>query len=119
MIPGMSKSFIATQFTDFLTRYHYVVPLVMDITWDSVKADLNFQKHGVSFEEAATVIQSAMTVTIDDNDTDEQRFVTIGVSIKLRVLMVVHTYRDDTEIRIISARKATKNEHRQYGGLLS
>ena len=81
-----------------------MVLLLVDITWDPIKADINFQKHGVSFEEAATVIQSAMTVTIEDNDTDEERFITIGVSVKLRVLMVVHTYRDDSEIRIISAR---------------
>lgn len=86
----------------------------MDITWDPLKADINFKKHGISFEEAATVIQSAMTVTIEDASTDEQRFVTIGMSIKLRVIMVVHTYRDDEEIRIISARKATKKEQAVY-----
>ena len=80
----------------------------MDIIWDPIKAGINFKKHGVSFEEAVTVIQSAMTVTIEDSSTDEQRFATIGVSVKLRILMVVHTYRDDSEIRIISARKATK-----------
>jgi uncharacterized DUF497 family protein len=87
----------------------------MDITWDSIKAELNFKKHGVSFEEAATVIQAAMTVTVEDETSpDEQRFVTIGVSVKLRVLMVVHTYRDDEEIRIISARKATQKEREVY-----
>lgn len=87
----------------------------MVITWDSVKADINFKKHGISFEEAVTVIQSAMTVTVeDDSSTDEQRFVTIGMSIKLRVILVVHTYRDDEEIRIISARKATKKEQEVY-----
>lgn len=87
----------------------------MDITWDPIKADINFKKHGVSFEETATVIQSAMTVTAeDDTSPSEQRFVTIGVSVKLRVLMVVHTYRHDEEIRIISARKATKKEQKTY-----
>jgi uncharacterized DUF497 family protein len=92
-----------------------VVPLIVDITWDPIKADINLKKHGVSFEEAATVIQAAMTVTIEDGASEgEQRFVTIGVSIKLRVLMVVHTYRDDEEIRIISARKATKKEQEVY-----
>lgn len=65
--------------------------------------------------KATTVIQSAMTVTIDDETSpDEQRFVTIGVSVKLRVLMVVHTYRDEEEIRIISARKAKKKEQEIY-----
>jgi uncharacterized DUF497 family protein len=87
----------------------------MDITWDPSKADVNLQKHGVSFEEAVTVLQSAMTVTTeDDSSDDEQRFVTIGVSVKLRTLMVVHTYRDEVEIRIISARKATKKEQESY-----
>lgn len=87
----------------------------MDIIWDPIKADINLQKHGVSFEEAATVIQAAMTVTVEDDASEgEQRFVTIGVSVKLRVLMVVHTYRDEDEIRIISARKATKREQEIY-----
>src|SRR5260221_8305727 len=76
-----------------LTKYHYVVPYHMDITWDPIKADINLHKHGISFEEAVTVLQSAMTVTTeDDSSSDEQRFVTIGVSVKLRTLMVVHTY---------------------------
>ena len=87
----------------------------MEMVWDPVKADINVQKHGVSFEEAATVIQSALTVTIeDDSGADEQRFVTIGMSLKLRVLLVVHTYRGEEEIRIISARKATKKEQEAY-----
>ncbi|MBI1861337.1 MAG: BrnT family toxin [Deltaproteobacteria bacterium] len=86
----------------------------MDITWDPIKAESNFKKHGISFEEAATVIQSGMTVTIEDDSIDEQRFATIGVSIKLRVLLVVHTYRDESEVRIISARKATKKEQQVY-----
>ena len=87
----------------------------MDITWDPSKADTNLKKHGVSFEEAATVIQSALTVTVeDDSSPDEQRFVTIGMSVKLRVIMVVHTYRDEEEIRIISARKASKKEQSIY-----
>ena len=86
----------------------------MEITWDPTKAESNLKKHGVSFEEAATVIQSEMTVTVEDHSTDEQRFATIGVSIKLRVLLVVHTYRDESEVRIISARKATKKEQQEY-----
>ena len=86
----------------------------MEITWDPTKAESNLKKHGISFEEAATVIQSEMTVTVEDHSTDEQRFATIGVSIKLRVLLVVHTYRDESEVRIISARKATKKERQEY-----
>lgn len=91
-----------------------MVLYLVDITWDPIKADINFRKHGVSFEEAATVIQSTMTVTIEDKSAEEQRYATIGVSSKVRVLMVVHTYRDDSEIRIISARKATKKEQQIY-----
>ena len=86
----------------------------MDIIWDPIKAESSFKKHGISFEEAATVIQSAMTVTVEDHSTDEQRFATIGVSIKLKVLLVVHTYRDESEVRIISARKATNKERQEY-----
>lgn len=87
----------------------------MDITWDPTKAALNLNKHGVSFEEAATVLQAGMTLTIDDESgSSEQRFVTLGLSIKLRLLLVVHTYRDENEIRIISARKATKKEYVIY-----
>ena len=55
-----------------------------------------------------------MTVTVEDTSTDEQRFATIGVSVKLRILMVIHAYHDDSEIRIISARKATKREQEIY-----
>ncbi len=98
-----------------LTLYHTVVLLIVDIIWDPIKAEINKTKHGVSFEEAATILQSAMTVTVeDDTSIEEQRFVTIGVSVRLRVLMVVHTYRDDEAIRIISARKATKKEREVY-----
>ena len=87
----------------------------MDIVWDPIKAEINLKKHGVSFEEAATVLQASMTITIEDDiNVDEQRFVTLGFSIKLRMLMVVHTYRDDEEIRIISARKATRKEQKAY-----
>ncbi|MEI8348278.1 MAG: BrnT family toxin [Pseudomonadota bacterium] len=87
----------------------------MDIIWDPVKANINLKKHGISFEEAATVIHSTMSVTIDDDSISiEQRFVTIGESVKMRVIMVVHTYRDEEIIRIISARKATKKEQKIY-----
>ena len=55
-----------------------------------------------------------MTVTIEDRSSNEDRFVTLGMSVKLRMLVVVHTYRHETEIRIISARKATKKEQVVY-----
>jgi uncharacterized DUF497 family protein len=88
---------------------------ILYIVWDPVKAESNLEKHGVSFEEAATVIQAEMTITIEDSaSVGEQRFVTIGISVKLRVILVVHTHWDDMAVRIISARKATKKEQSIY-----
>jgi uncharacterized DUF497 family protein len=79
--------------------------------WDEEKARSNVEKHGVSFEEAATVFSDALSLTIDDplHSFDEQRFVTIGESAEQEILVVVHTERDN-QIRIISAREATRGE---------
>ena len=83
--------------------------------WDEKKANRNVNKHGVSFEEAATVFADPLSITIFDplHSKEEDRFVTLGMSNKNRLLVVVHTDRDD-KIRIISARKATKKERKQY-----
>ena len=83
--------------------------------WDEKKADQNIKKHGIPFEEAATVFGDPFSITIYDplHSEDEDRFVIIGISNKNRVLVVVHTDRND-RIRIISARKATKKERNQY-----
>ena len=87
----------------------------MHVSWDFRKAHLNWEKHGVSFEEAATVILAPMTVTIEDSSSKgEQRLVTIGISVRVRVIIVVYSYREEDEIRIISARKATKKEQDFY-----
>ena len=83
--------------------------------WNEKKALLNVQKHGVSFEEAATAFGDPLSLTIDDplHSQDEDRFILIGMSNRNRLLVVVHTYRDDV-IRLISARKATQKERRYY-----
>ena len=83
--------------------------------WNSTKAKTNVQKHTVSFEEAATVFGDENSITIDDiyHSLNEKREVTIGKSANSRVLVVVHTNRGKY-LRIISARKASKKEKKQY-----
>jgi uncharacterized DUF497 family protein len=83
--------------------------------WDPRKAQTNRRKHGVSFEEAASVFQDARAFTFDDPDhsEDELREITIGVSTRGRVLFLSHCDRDG-RIRIVSARRATPNERKQY-----
>ena len=86
--------------------------------WDPAKARENLRKHGVSFEEAQTVFDDEQALQLDDPDHSdgEQRFVLLGLSAPLRVLLVVHSYREDDDvIRLISARKATRSERAQYG----
>ena len=83
--------------------------------WEHQKAKSNLKKHGVSFEEASTAFQDTLSLAIDDplHSMDEDRVVLIGMSNKNRLLVVVHTERGDN-IRIISARKATKEERKNY-----
>lgn len=85
--------------------------------WDPRKARGNLRKHGVSFEEARSVFYDDEALIIEDVDhsDEEERFILLGVSAALRILVVVHCFRgsDDT-IRIISARKATPSEAGQY-----
>jgi uncharacterized DUF497 family protein len=84
--------------------------------WDERKAVTNRRKHGVSFEEARTVFldENALQIPDPDHSEEEDRFVMLGISNHLRVLVVCHCYRDDEAIRIISARKADRGERRQY-----
>jgi len=89
--------------------------------WDAPKARENFRKHGVSFEEAVTVFadENGRLKHDPDHSQDEDRFILLGFSASLRLLVVCHSYREDDElIRIISARKATRNERKQYGSCL-
>lgn len=85
--------------------------------WDPQKNRTNQQKHGVSFEEAETVFADERAVLLDDPDhsASEDRFLLLGFSAGLRTLVVCHCYREtDETIRIISARKATRSERREY-----
>lgn len=87
----------------------------MQFEWDTAKAAENLAKHGVSFEEAATVFRDTLSATGADPDhsVSEERFITFGVSTSGRLLVVAHTERGDT-IRIISARPATRGERKIY-----
>ena len=90
-------------------------------TWTKSKAEINLAKHGVGFDEALTVFYDEEAVLIDDPDhsVGEERFIMIGLSTRLRLLIVCHCYRQgDAVIRIISARKANKNEVKFYGGFI-
>ena len=86
----------------------------MDIVWDPDKALSNYQKHGVRFSEAESVLYDSLALTIEDAESEgEQRFVSVGADLFGRILVVVYTYRSE-QIRLISARKAEKNEIRSY-----
>ena len=87
----------------------------MRFEWDPGKAAENLAKHGVSFEEAATVFRDALSATGSDPDHsfDEERFVTFGISTGGRLLAIAHTDHDDT-IRTISARPVTPSERNIY-----
>ena len=87
----------------------------MRFEWDRGKAKSNLSKHGVSFEEAATVFGDPLSLTISDpgHSDEEDRFVTIGVSSKLRTIVLAHTDRGD-HVRIVSARQATTRERKDY-----
>ena len=85
------------------------------IDWGTDKAAKNLRKHKVAFEEAATDFDDPMFITVvdDEHSLDEERYITIGVSSRRRLLIVAHTDREG-QIRIISAREATKKEERFY-----
>ena len=86
----------------------------MTVIWDPDKAEANYKKHGVRFSDGELVLWDPMGITIEDAGAqNEQRLVTVGSDALGRILVVVFTCRDD-EIRLISARKATKNERRTY-----
>jgi len=85
--------------------------------WDSRKAAGNLRKHGVSFDEAQTAFADEHGLLLDDpeHSAEEDRFILLGLSVATRLLVVVHCYRaEDQVIRIVSARKADRQERRQY-----
>lgn len=83
--------------------------------WDESKANANFSKHRISFEEAATVFGDQRSLTINDvsHSLNEKRFISLGKSVNYNLLVVVHTDRGN-KIRIISARKSSRKERKQY-----
>jgi len=83
--------------------------------WDAEKAITNFAKHGVSFEEAVTVFGDPLAITVSDPDhsSGEERWMTMGVSLQQRMLVIWHTDRGDA-VRLIGARLATPAERRAY-----
>ena len=87
----------------------------MQLEWDASKAEENRKKHGVSFEDAATIFGDPLSLTIADlvHSQQEDRFVTIGLSELYDTLVVVHTDHGDT-VRIINARRATAREKSTY-----
>jgi uncharacterized DUF497 family protein len=85
--------------------------------WDENKAKTNLKKHGVSFEEAQSVFfdENARIIPDPDHSINEDRFIILGISLNVKLLVVCHCYRENEKsIRIISARKATKPEAKQY-----
>jgi len=94
----------------------------IEFEWDRTKDNSNQKKHGVSFEEAKTIFYDPNALLIRDlsHSDHEDRFIILGVSHVLHLLVVCHCYRKDDEvIRIISARKANKKEQKQYKEKLS
>jgi uncharacterized DUF497 family protein len=86
-------------------------------SWDERKSAANARKHGVSFEEARTAFHDENAKIYDDPDhsAGEDRFILLGISIRIRILVVCHSYREEeTLIRIISARKANRREKEAY-----
>jgi uncharacterized protein len=86
----------------------------MEYEWDANKAESNRQKHGVDFADAVSVFADDFAITVMDKHPDEERFITIGIDALSRILVVVYTWRSESCIRLISARKATRQERRQY-----
>ncbi len=87
----------------------------MEIEWNGKKAVSNLKKHGIDFADAVTVLEDERAITISEDYPEEERLITIGMDSFNRILVVVYTWRG-SRIRIISARRATAKETRQYKG---
>jgi len=89
--------------------------MALTFEWDNRKAIRNQRKHGVTFEEAATIFGDPLSLTIEDpsHSANEDRFVTIGLSATNRILIVIHIDRGQN-IRLISSREATSHERKAY-----
>ena len=87
----------------------------MEFVWDTEKALKNYRKHGVSFNEAATVFDDPLSITVADpaHSEDEERYIIVGMSKRRRLLIVSHAERGN-RIRIISARELDRDEREEY-----
>ena len=86
---------------------------IVEVEWDPLKAAGNFRKHRVTFADATTALHDERALTVLDEHAREDRFVTVGMDALGRVLVVVHTLRED-RVRLISARRATARERFAY-----
>lgn len=87
----------------------------MGVAWNDRKAESNLRKHRVSFEEAVTALMDPAAITFfDEGEHEEEREITIGHSVRHRLLVVVRTERKGDAVRVISARKATRKERHTY-----
>jgi len=89
--------------------------MALEFEWDPAKAKRNLKDHGVSFDDATTIFRDTLSITISDPDhsDSENRFIDIGMSHRMELLVVSYTERKD-KIRIISARRATRAERKSY-----
>lgn len=89
--------------------------MALEFEWDPAKAELNLKEHGISFDEATTIFRDTLSITISDPDhsDSEDRFIDIGMSHRMQLLVVSYAERKD-KIRIISARRATRAERKNY-----
>ena len=89
--------------------------MAVSFEWDEEKRRLTLRKHGVEFADAVTAFEDPDAITLPEDDSEgEERFVTLACDLFGRVLVIVYTWRGDA-IRVISARKATRSERKQYG----
>jgi len=94
--------------------------MIYQFEWDPLKASSNYRKHGVSFDLAATVFRdpNALSIYDEEHSMDEDRWITLGITSKGQLLVVHHTFRQESRnrfyIRVISSRKATNKEIKQY-----
>lgn len=99
-------------YLDLCTIRAYTKQIKVD--WDPDKAAANKRKHGIDFTDAVIALEDEHALTIEDCEHNEQRFKTLGMGSNVKVLYVVHAYRGEDGIRIISARKADRSETKQY-----
>ena len=107
--------YLIKNFFELDSMYICAYNLNVEFEWVNKKAVSNLKKHRVDFADAVTVLEDEKAITIPDDYSGEERFITVGMYAIGRILVVVYTWRKLT-IRIISARKATAKEIRQYKG---